>query len=69
MYDFASLTRTQLERTETMRRVAARSRQLSQLRPTRTARAIAQLRSHAARALRAFAARLDADLPASPGAA
>lgn len=69
MYDFASLTRTQLERTETLRRIAARSRQLSEVRSTDDATFLGQLRGTAARALRAFAARLDADRSTTHGAA
>jgi hypothetical protein len=69
MYDFASLTRTQIERTETLRRAAARSRQLSEARSADDGRFLARLRCAAARALRAFASRIDVDRSPSPGAA
>jgi hypothetical protein len=59
MYDFASLTRHQIERTETLRRAAARSRHLAQLQAPDDARLLSRVRCTAARALRAFAARLD----------
>jgi hypothetical protein len=69
MYDFASLTRNQMERTETLRRAAARSRDLAAARSADDAGFLARLRGTAARALRAFAARLDAEGSTSPGAA
>jgi len=69
MYNFASMTRNQIERTETLHRDAARARQLAEARCGHDATWLDQLRGATARALRTFAARLDADRSTSPGAA
>ena len=69
MYDFASLTSTQLERAEGMRRAARQNHEFAQLRGARTVTTGARIRSHLAAGLRTLAERLDPHRPTSTRAA